>query len=308
MGEWSKRIGEFGEEVVFELFKLIGWSDARKGIELQCIHGAKHGAGNERRTHGIDAFFSHQSNLADRTLDHLVISVKYSQAPYPANPTPKFKEHFRDLAKTLECFRKSSLRSETGRQFACVNNARNIGVLFWLTGNRANQDVISSLASARQLDEYAYEAIFVVDDYRAAFLFDSISFVRSKFKGSTVEFLYPHTGRNINPATREAAGGVLPVEYINSSVLLFRITANDGRKSLVLACIESFHLDRLRRLIGLAQEITSDFAAESYILFPDFDALGQGNMVREAKIGFEDKRFTETVSVGSFRPDFREAS
>jgi hypothetical protein len=41
-------------------------------------------------------------------------------------------------------------------------------------------------------------------------------------------------------------------------------------------------------------------------LFPDYDQLFHENQVREAKAGFEDKGFTESVRVGAFRTGFRE--
>lgn len=307
MGEWSRRIGEHGESVVAELFEMIGWADAQRNVTLPCVQSQRHGGGeSERRTHGVDSFFSYHSSLVDRTLDHLVVSVKYSSTPYPASPNSKFKEHFSDLAMTLECFRRSSLRSAAGKQFSGVGNARNIGVLFWLTNDRSNQDILSKVASVRKVDDFAYETIFVVDDFRASFLFDSIHYVKTKYSADCVEFLYQSTGRNINPTTRETAGKILPVEFVNSPILPFRIQKSDGGKILVLTCIETFHPDRLRRLIGLAQNVTQDFAKETIILFPDYDQLHHENQVREAKAGFEDKGFTESVRVGAFRTGFRE--
>lgn len=308
MGEWSKRIGEHGETVVKDLFEMIGWTDAQRNLELPCVHGQRHRSANgERKTHGIDGFFSYHSTLVDRTLDHLIVSVKYSAASYPASPNSKFKEHFCELAMALECFRKSSLRRDAGKQFSGVGSARNIGVLFWLTNDRTNQDVLSKVASVRQIDDYAYETIFVVDDFRAAFLFDSICFVQTRFSGNIIEFLYPSTGRNINPSTRESGGKILPVEFINAPILPFRVQTSEGGKILVLTCIEEFHQDRLRRLIGLAHNVTNDFATETVIMFSNYDQLLHDNLVREAKAGFEDKKFTESVKVGSFRAGFREA-
>jgi len=308
MGEWSRKIGEVGEKTVSDFMNMIGWGDAQHNLTLPCIQRQRHStADGERKTHGIDHFFSHQSNLVDRTLDHLVISVKYSASAYPVNPNAKFKEHFLDLAKTLECFRKSDLRNTTGKHFSGISIARNIGVLFWLTNDRANQDVISKLAELRKIDEYAYETIFVVDDYRASFIYDSIRFVKNMFSGEDkVEFLYPSTGRNLNPTTRESSGKILPVEFINSPILPFRIEKKDGGKVLAMTCIEDFNTDHLRRLIGLAQNITQDFAKETLLLFPDYDKLRHENQVGEAKTVFENKSFTESVKVGSLRTGFRE--
>lgn len=306
MGEWSKKIGEIGEGIVSNLLEEIGWGDAQKNLTIACVHGQRHGSeASEKTTHGIDCFFSYPSRLSDRTLDHLVVSVKYSSNPYPDSPSAKFKEHFYDLAKTMECFRKSKLRSEAGRQFSGVSIARNAGILFWLTNDKRNIDIVSKVAKSRQLEEFAYETIFVVDDFRAAFLYDAIQFVRQKYAGSKVEFLYPQTGKNINPNTREAGGNVLPVEYVNSPVLPFRVTSTDNKKILVLASSDGFAVDNLRRLLGLAQTLSQEFASRTVILYPDYLPLQHENIVQEAKAGFENKSYTESVGVDCFRRDHR---
>jgi hypothetical protein len=307
MGEWSRKIGEHGEDVVSELFELIGWADAQKNLTIPCLQGQRHSNGTSvRTTHGIDSFFSYKSRLVDRTLDHLVMSIKYSSNPYPASINLKFKEHFIDLAKTIECFKRSSLRSQAGKQFSGINNARNIGVLFWLTNDRSNESILSKVASVRKVDDFAYETIFVVDDSTASFLFDSIHYIKGKYAEDSVDFLYHFTGRNINPATRETSGTILPVEFVNSPILPFRITKIGGAKILALSCAKNFHVDRLRRLIGLAQNLTQDFAQETVILFPDYDRLVHDNSVKEAKVGFKDNNFTESVKVASFHTGFRE--
>lgn len=306
MGEWSKKIGEIGEKVVTHLLEEIGWGDAQENISIKCVHGQSHGSEKSAKTtHGVDAFFSCRSRLTDRTLDHLVISVKYSSKSYPNSPASKFKEHFYDLAKTIECFRSSPLRNEAGKQFSGIKSARNVGVLFWLTNDRNNKDIISKVSNSRRLEEYAYETIFLVDDYRAAFLYDSIRFLRLNYPEQITEFLHPNTGKNINPATRESASKVLPVEYINSPVLPFRLTAQDNKKTLVLSNADDFAVDNLRRLLGLAQTLSQDFAANTLILYPDYDPLQHDNFVQEAKAGFEDKTYTKSVTVDSFRPDYR---
>mgnify|MGYP006289646491 CR=1 FL=1 len=301
MGEWEKRIGERGESVVSDFLDLIGWGDAQRNVSLPCLKKDKH----KCKTHGIDAFFSYQSNLVDRTLDHLVISIKYTTKKYPASPGSKFKEHFTDLAKAMECFRSSSVRKRAGQNFTSVNNARNVGVLFWLTNDRDNRDVVSEVSTVRKIDDLSYENIFVVDDFRAAHIFDTVSWVKSYSDTHDFEFFYPNTGRNINPAFKESAGPVLPVEYVNSPVLPMVVKKNDGKKVFVISSIDEFHVDRLRKLIGLAQNITQDLSSETKILFPDYDELFHENDVKDAKAGFEDKDFTASVGVSCYRDDFR---
>ena len=54
MGEWSKKIGEYGEKIVETFFSVIGWNDLSKGVVLPCINGKKHlnEKGNPKETHG----------------------------------------------------------------------------------------------------------------------------------------------------------------------------------------------------------------------------------------------------------------
>lgn len=95
MGEWSKKIGEVGEEIVGEFFDLIGWSDSQSNISMPCVKGQRHGSGDSaRNTHGIDYLFSCDSQLEDRTLNHIVVSVKYTSNPYPGSPNANSKSIF----------------------------------------------------------------------------------------------------------------------------------------------------------------------------------------------------------------------
>lgn len=301
MGEWSKKVGEVGENIVQEFLSIIGWSDAQKGIELPCAL-QKH----NKSTHGIDYFLSLESQLIHRTLDHLVISVKFTSAPYPSSPATKFKEHFSDLAKTTECFKKSQLRKDSNSTASSVDQSRDIGVLFWLTNDgNSYTDVISKVATTRRIEDYNYDVIYLVDDNRISFIYDTMTYLKSTYPDSKLEFFYPNTGQNYSPSSRETSGPVLPVEYINASILPLKLTKPDGAKSLVLSSVEEFHRDRLKKLIGLAQDISLDLTSGTLILFPDFNTLNHSNDVQSSKSGFRDKDFTKTITVSCYRDDFR---
>lgn len=307
MGEWSRRIGEVGEEIVGEFLELIGWGDAQRNLSLECTKGRRHSqTGRDRRTHGIDYFFSYESQLSNRTLDHLVISVKYTLEPYPTSPGTTFKRHFFDLAQTMECFKRSDIRQSSGMQFSGVDKARDIGVLFWLSNSTSEQvDVLQNISSVRGVDEFNYESIYVVDNKRVSFIYDTIKYLSLKEPNSQIEFFYPNTGRNFNPINKDPSGRVLPVEFVNSSVLLLKLRNRDDDTTFVVSVIDGFHRDSLKRLIGLSLEITSDFAKDTLILFPDFNQIQHDNQVREAKSSFRNKVFTDKVRVASYQLDFR---
>lgn len=307
MGEWSKKVGDAGEDVVGEFFELIGWSNSQGNLTLPCIKGARHGAaGKPKQTHGIDRFFSYISPLEDGVLNHLVASVKYTNSSYPTTPNSKFKGHFLDLTKTLECFKNSQIRQTSSSNFSGIESARNIGVLFWLSHEMEPEvDILNSVANCKGLDAFSYDAVYIVDNKRVSFIYDSISFLKKEYADFEVEFFYPSTGKNINPLSKCTSGSFLPVEYINSSVLLFKVTADNDLKILVISSIDKFNNSDLRRLMGLAQEIGQNFTAAILILFPDYNKLHHENDVSDAKSGFKNKSFTGSISVSSFRADFR---
>lgn len=307
MGEWSRRIGEVGEEIVGEFLDLIGWGNSQSGLTLSCMKSQKHGSRESpRTTHGIDFLFSYESQIWNRTLDHLVISVKYTMSSYPANPTSKFKEHFLDLSKTIECFKNSEIRQSANRQFSSIDKARNIGVLFWLTNDALGSDeIIQRVASVRSIEQYGFESIYVVDNKCVGFIYDTLKYLSTNKPDSSIEFFYPNTGKNYIPSNREASGKILPVEFVNSNVLPLTLTNKDNSKTFVLAVTDNFQIDYVKRLMGLALDMTADLPKDTLILFPDFDRIRHENQVNEAKSGFKDQGFTESVRVASYRLDFR---
>ncbi len=76
MGEFSKRIGELGEDIVVNFLELIGWQQPIRNLDITSIDPEKHG----KNSHGIDAYFYYQSSVISRTLENILISVKYSKA------------------------------------------------------------------------------------------------------------------------------------------------------------------------------------------------------------------------------------
>ena len=181
-------------------------------------------------------------------------------------------------------------------------------MLFWITNDRSGSDnIIQKVASANSLDDYDYDSIYIVDNSCISFIYDTVKYLSLNRPDSEIEFFYPNTGKNYNPINKESSGKILTVEFINSNVLLLKLS-RDNSQTFVVAVTDEFDRDHLKRLIGLAYEITQDFARDTLILFPNFDAILHENLVSEAKSSFRDKRFTEKVRVSSYRTDFRNIS
>ncbi|PCK00764.1 MAG: hypothetical protein COA42_23750 [Alteromonadaceae bacterium] len=301
MSAWAKQVAVVGDGIVTEFLTLIGWNPAKKEQRISCILAQKHGGEDN---HTLDYLYSYHSQLENQTINHLLVAVEYNTAAYPANPNTKFKDYFYGLAKSIECFKRASIRKTAAQELDAVENTRDIGVLMWLCDDTdCNQDIVKKVATVRVTDEFPYETIYICDNHRASFIYDSMKTLEAKFPGANVEFFYPNTGRNFNPSSRKSSGKILPVEFINSSVQIFKITDENGDKIFAISVIEPFNIDHLKRLLGLAQEITSDFASSTYIAFPDFDTSKHQSLVDDAKADFSNQSFSKSVTVISFRDD-----
>jgi len=302
MGEKSKFIGETGEKTVENFLKLIGWETTSKGIEFACIKNDEHG---KERTHGLDFFFSYISPLVDGVLKKISISVKFSDNQYGSLPS-KFKEYFFDLVTSMECFRfsqqsKNLLSSVTFP----YSNSENIGLLFWLSNeNSVHDEIIPKLSSVQIPTTVNYDSFYILDNRRMEFVFTSITFAKNYDHSSDLTFFYPDTGKNINPTIKRNFGKILPIEYINGSVLPIRLeNQQDSSTKLILTCIDHFNVEDLKRLISLAQDLTKSWPSDVIIAFPDFNVTRHSQDVTTAKSSFEDIAFIKNVKVVSYYSD-----
>lgn len=306
MGEWSKKLGERGEHVVEALLNLIGWKAALKGTSIDCIKSKLHSTtGSPRQTHGADFVFSCLSPLEDGVLKHMIISSKFSSAPYPTSPGSKFKEHFVDLATTIECFNRSTLKKSINAGYPDANSQATSGVLFWLSAKSdAEADLISQVAGSRKLDDFNYGTIYVVDNSRASFLFETITHVRKAFGAENVSFLYPSTGKNVSPIQRLTNGQILPPEYLNSGLIPFFVQEH-GKKHLVICCQDNFSEEAVKRMIGFSMSIALEFPHKITLAFPDYNYVDHEEIVSIAKVAIANKEFAAMVNVESYKADFR---
>lgn len=301
MGEKSKFIGETGEKTVENFLKLIGWNDTSKGIEFPCFE-EEH---NKERTHGLDFFFKYLSPLVDGVLKKINISVKFTDNKYPPSPNTKFREHFIDLAESIDCFKFSENYKEiTNTITEPYQSSENIGVLFWLSNENSVHDEITSKVSNSTLPKtYNFDSIYLVDNRKLEFLYSSIMYAKNLDTSYSLTFFYQDTGKNINPTIKKNFGTILPVEFINSSVLPIRLeNPKDNSTKLVLTCIDNFTIDDLKRLISLAQELTKSWPSDVIIAFPDYNATRNSKDVVVAQSAFE-SNFTKNIKVVSFYPN-----
>lgn len=304
MGEWSKKIGEYGENVVEKFLSVIGWDNPAKGIQIKCSkqnEEHKNKEGKPVHTHGIDFLYSYMSPLVDGQLNNIIISSKYKTEKYPNSPTNLFKEFFEDLVNTVDCFDSSEQKNqvlEDHHQFSSIND---VGVLFWLNNQEdSNDDLISVIANAR-IDRTMDTTIYIMDNKHVAFILDLISYIKVSNKYN-YSFFYPSTGQNINPISRTDNGTILPVEYINSSIIPIRLENknNPNEVTFLVGSIDGFDQDGFKRLMGLAKDMSKHLTGEVIIGFPDYNDLNHKNTVSITKQGFDDVDFAKTVSVVNY--------
>lgn len=308
MGEWSKALGEIGENVVGKLLDLVGWGESQSGVSIGCRKGEKHKtADSPRQTHGIDRLFSYKCPLIDGQLQNLVISSKYSDKAYLKNPVPIFKSHFADLANTIDCFKTSNERQRLITPLSGIRKSDDVGVLFWINNCKEDtESIIPKLSVVQVSEELAFGTILVVDNYQAAFLYDAITEVRRRYAECEITFFYPDTGQNNNSGTRATSGVILPVQFISSSVISLRTyDPKANTTSLVICLNEAFSEELCQRLSALAQTLSLGWASKVHLGFSSFDEVRNANDVQRVKSLFADKRFTASLSVFTFRPDFR---
>jgi hypothetical protein len=301
MGEFSKRIGEFGEEIVVHFLALVGWHQPIRNFDIPSIDPEKH----EKNSHGIDAYFHYKSPMISRTLENILVSVKYSKDKYPNAPVEKFKSYYRDLAMAIESFKKSEIRAKTINGRSDFETTFDRGVIFWL--NDIDDDSVNILEKLSKLEapkDFNHDGIFLVDNKKVEFFFKAIEFARRKYTGKEVQFTYFNTGLNNDNETPKN-GSIMPIQYLGSNILPMRVQTDTEKNTLILCSRENFEEEELIKLIGLAKNITANYQSSTIIAFPDYNRLQHEQLVDNAKLILEESSFTKTLSVENFNPNFR---
>jgi hypothetical protein len=301
MGEFSKRIGDIGEEIVIEFLALIGWHKPVRNIDIPSTNPDKH----EKASHGIDAYFHYKNPMVTKTLENILISVKYSKDKYPNSPISKFKNYYRDLAMAIESFKNSELKATTEGYHSDYETVFDRGIIFWLNNvDDDSQDLLQKLFKIEAPKDFNHDGIFLVDNNRIEFIFKAIEFVKRKYPEKQVEFTYFNTGFN-NDDSAAKNGTIMPVQYLSSNIIPMRVQNDNNKNTLILCTKESFEQDDLIKLIGLAKNITANFQANTIIAFPDYDKLIHEQIVDSVKQTFEDSIFTNTLTVENLNSNFR---
>ncbi len=301
MGEYSKRIGDIGEQIVTDFLELVGWKDIQRNFDIPSVNAVKHG----KNSHGIDGYFHYKSPMISHTLENVLISSKFSREKYRNDPIKQFKDYYNDLAMAIESFKKSVLRNSTLNKHNNIESTFDRGVLFWL--NNVESDDIDLIAKLQRIDvprEFQHDGIILVDNKRMEFLFDAITYVNYKFKGAGIQFNYFNTGLNGDDQLAKN-GLILPVQYFASNLLPFRAQRTGNDVTFVLCTKENFEEEELSKLMGLAKNIGANLQTNTVIAFPDYNKADHEHIVANTKQAFEESAFANAVVIENYNLSFR---
>jgi hypothetical protein len=310
-GEWSKLIGETGENRVRHLLEIIGWMPHIANYDIPCSLSEKHGNQEKkkhRREHGLDGSLMYHCPLIDGTQQHVVISVKYSDERYPTEGKlgKTFGEHYRSLTQMCVCYQKAPQYGELTASDSDAERFPVAGVLFWL--NHCPEDDASSICPAlvsTRPDADPNVSVFLVDNHQAAFLYDSIAFVRRNFQDSFA-FNYQSTGKNLDARSRRHQGKLLPIQLVNAPQIVFR--CEDEGRLLVVCSKNPFSESDFKRLCDLAQYLTQAWANKVIIAFRAYDKMREGHVVEKVKQMYSRNEGLKNVDVYSLEDNFRNDS
>lgn len=308
-GEAAKDSGELGEKVVARLLEMFGWVSPDTGVTINCVRSKNHGDGEKLRTkHGIDNVYQYKSSLIDNTRQDVLISVK-CRDKYPVTDKgakSKFKEFYEDLSSASECYPSSDVYK---RKIPGTKARKIDGVVFWIDRNNGvgteRISILEKIENIRLTETSALDSITLVDNNRAQFLFEALTYVYQKYGRDNVEFFYLDSGLNNSSVERIYSGKLLPVEYISSSILPFYVNI-DGNTTFLLLTEEPFDENYLKRLISLAHSFTRELSSEVMIVFPDYNDMNHKEAVRNAYSSFSSDEFIKKIKLEKLNPDFRD--
>ncbi|AMR30581.1 hypothetical protein A0256_03645 [Mucilaginibacter sp. PAMC 26640] len=293
MGELSKKIGEFGEQVVDNFLQEIGWGQAQKGIQLKNLFKDNY----NKLTYGIDFLVSYECPLIDNSIKNIIISVKYHKEKYPDNLRTLAKTHLVEISEMMHSFDFSKEKSNAN-QMLDGNIVEDIGLLIWLCHKDSTTDLRDEIKNIRVDLPFDRTKIILLDNLQVDFILSAIFFIKNTFNTDTADFYYPNTGQNINPLTKANSGGLLPIEFISSPILPFK-TSVKNIITLSIVTSESFNKNNLRRIIGLVQELSTNLSNQILIAFPDYDDLEHSNDFNAVKAEFSNTDLTRKLFIAN---------
>ncbi|GHS95108.1 hypothetical protein FACS1894207_4240 [Bacteroidia bacterium] len=206
----------------------------------------------------------------------------------------------------IESFKKSELRANTiNRRVSGFETVFDRGIIFWLNNIDDNsQDIINKLSKIEVPKDFNHDGIFLVDNKKVEFIFNSIEFAKRKFPNKTIQFTYFNTGLNSDNDSPKN-GTIMPIQYLASNIIPIKIELDTEKNVLILCSRENFEEEELIKLMGLAKNITANYQSSTIIAFPDYNRLQHEQIVGKVKQIFEESAFANSLLIENFNSNFR---
>lgn len=297
-GEFSKAIGERGEEISRNLLKMLGWEKTIRNLSIDCIKSSHLNKSKKKKiSHGEDELFIYNCPIIDSRTVIVHVSVKHC-IDYHEDTSKRrqvLKKHLIELAEIIEC-------GKSNRQIQdCMDVYKDIkpdiihfGLLLFTENRRENLDnCITSEIPNLIFDDKIKDPIVVVDNYRAEFLYRVLSYMKNNY--NKYSYTIPDFGYNLLNS-QENHIDHLNINMFCSDVLPFRVDIDDKFEAVIFIN-ESFNLLSFKRAISYAVGFSHGFVKKIRIGFPDFDKLTHRHDEQKVlnnlnNVGFEVENFS----------------
>ena len=128
--------------------------------------------------------------------------------------------------------------------------------------------------------------------------------MRNRYQYFDIQYTYFTTGMN-NDDQNKRSGNILPVQYLTSNILPFRVQNKATKEvTLVLCTNDNFEDDELMKLMGLSKNIGTNLQTKTHMLFPDYNKSNHEQIVETVKQAFDNSTFVSELTVGNFNTTF----
>ena len=293
MGELSRFRGILGENIAKGFLNLIGWTSI-DGFDIKCLD-KKH----NRRSHGIDYFTTYRSPVESNLAESVLISAKYLKDVSESD----IDKEVVYMDNAMQCLQFTETYNEHF-QNSFYNTRKHRLLYFCILDKNESSFIKKSVATTVSNTILNTSDITVVDNDRLEFIYDSISFTKKTYPKGNMEFFYHPTGMNDQlDKGLILSGKIMPIEYITSNILTFKVTI-DNKKILLVTINEKFEKNSLKRVMAFCQRITLDWCNRIQICYPDYQLLKHKTIKESVFMSFEDKEFLDTIEVKNFHDSY----
>lgn len=307
-GEFAIKVGNAGEKMMKDFLALVGWTTVASNESFECTDGKKHktrGSKSDRETHNIDGHFFYDNPLNHNEIDVILCSSKHNQDGY-ADKSIAYS-HLRDLAQSLECAPNDFNFDEKFDTSADKIKVYK-GLLFWVSSNLEEEDesMVDKISEGILMDDnddvgigklrgLSYNSIFMLDNRKLKFIYSAITTAKNRHPSSQIQFLFPHTGLNNRSEDLKSFGKIMPIQYINTSLLPI-VVEDNGKISVLIFCDSAFEKEYLKRIIWLSHKITG-LVGQVNVFFNNYDATNHDSVTNTTKGLFQESDLIDRISL-----------